>query len=383
MTIRPIRSDEDYQSALEQAHSLIVRHDKRSIDDLEVLQAVIEKWEKQHHGIEGATPAQAIHFRMNQMNLSPRDLIPYLGSKSRVSEILNGQRQPTVDQIRALNQHLKIPVGPLVGSVKHEPATRPSSASLAAAKRLRALGMMKPTESLSSFVSRANIVAPAVAMLRKTRTERTNAKTDLSALEAWCAAVLLRAEKVSVKRNVKIVNWRAAARKLAQVSASDSWQDDLIKTLNGFGIVLIILEHFPGTYLDGAAMCRADGTPVIALTLRHDRLDNFWFTLLHEFAHVACHLSGDTPIILDDLDVASEDKVEKQADRFATDALIPETIWARVTEESSSDDLLSVAEEAGVHPAIAAGRWRFQYSDYRRFSKLLGPGQLKAALTAE
>lgn len=383
MTIRPIRSDEDYQSALEQAHSLIVRHDKRSIDDLEVLQAVIEKWEKQHHGIEGATPAQAIHFRMNQMNLSPRDLIPYLGSKSRVSEILNGQRQPTVDQIRALNQHLKIPVGPLVGSVKHKPATRPSSASLAAAKRLRALGMMKPTESLSSFVSRANIVAPAVAMLRKTRTERTNAKTDLSALEAWCAAVLLRAEKVSVKRNVKIVNWRAAARKLAQVSASNRWQDDLIKTINGFGIVLVILEHFPGTYLDGAAMCRADGTPVIALTLRHDRLDNFWFTLLHEFAHVACHLSGDTPIILDDLDVASEDKVEKQADRFATDALIPETIWARVTEESSSDDLLSVAEEAGVHPAIAAGRWRFQYSDYRRFSKLLGPGQLKAALTAE
>ncbi|MER9829778.1 ImmA/IrrE family metallo-endopeptidase [Mesorhizobium sp. M0134] len=383
MTIRPIRSDEDYQSALEQAHSLIVRHDKRSLDDLEVLQAVIEKWEKQHHGIEGATPAQAIHFRMNQMNLSPRDLLPYLGSKSRVSEILNGQRQPTVDQIRALNQHLKIPVGPLVGSVKHEPATRPSSASIAAAKRLRALRMMKPTESLSSFVSRANIIAPAVAMLRKTRTERTNAKTDLSALEAWCAAVLLRAEQVPVKRNVKIVDWGAAARKLAQVSTSDRWQADLIKTLNGFGIVLIILEHFPGTYLDGAAMCRADGTPVIALTLRHDRLDNFWFTLLHEFAHVACHLSGDTPIILDDLDVASEDKVEKQADRFATDALIPETIWARVTEESSSDDLLSVAEEAGVHPAIAAGRWRFQYSDYRRFSKLLGPGQLKAALTAK
>ena len=81
--------------------------------------------------------------------------------------------------------------------------------------------------------------------------------------------------------------------------------------------------------------------------------------------------------------MVSDDKVEKQADRFATDALIPEKIWSRVTEESSSEDLLAVAEEAGVHPAIAAGRSRFQYSDYRRFSKLLGSGQVKAALTAE
>jgi Zn-dependent peptidase ImmA (M78 family) len=53
-----------------------------------------------------------------------------------------------------------------------------------------------------------------------------------------------------------------------------------------------------------------DGVPVIALTLRHDRLDNFWFTLLHEFAHVACHLSPDRQVILDDLDVASSDAIE-------------------------------------------------------------------------
>ncbi|WP_353622736.1 helix-turn-helix domain-containing protein [Mesorhizobium sp. C374B] len=53
-------------------------------------------------------------------------------SKSRVSEILNGQRQPTVDQIRALHQHLGVPVTSLIGSFKHEPATGNSSTSIAA-----------------------------------------------------------------------------------------------------------------------------------------------------------------------------------------------------------------------------------------------------------
>ena len=68
-------------------------------------------------------------------------------------------------------------------------------------------------------------------------------------------------------------------------------------------------------------MCRRDGTSVIGVTLRHDRIDNFWFTLLHEFAHVCCHLSEDRQVILDDLEVGSDDGIEAQADAFASDAL--------------------------------------------------------------
>ncbi len=69
------------------------------------------------------------------------------------------------------------------------------------------------------------------------------------------------------------------------------------------GIHLILVSHLPKTYLDGAAMLMPNGTPVIGLTLRHDRVDNFWFTLLHELAHVARHLSEKEPIIVDDLDL--------------------------------------------------------------------------------
>jgi HTH-type transcriptional regulator/antitoxin HigA len=379
MTIRPIRTNEDYQSALKRAAALFGQGSQKNRDELEVLQALIERWERSQHSIEAATPAQAIKFRMVQTGLSQRDLIPYLGSKSRVSEILNGQRQPTVDQIRALNQHLGIPVASLIGSFKHEPAAGPSSTSIAAEGALRRLGVMKAKESLAGFLSRSKASAPAVAMLRKTRTERTNAKTDMAALEAWCGAALVRAEMITIKK-VKISDPKKAARELAQLSILPDWQDQIVAALHRMGIVLVILEHLPGTFLDGAAMCRGDGVPVIVLTLRHDRLDNFWFTLLHEFAHVVCHLSLDRQVILDDLDVTSSEAIEAEADSFARNALIPPAIWKQIDEDSSTEEVLEAAEKAGVHPSIAAGRWRFEHSDYRRFSKLIGRGEVKAAL---
>jgi HTH-type transcriptional regulator/antitoxin HigA len=378
MTIRPIRTDEDYQSALKHAAALFGHGSQKDRDELEVLQAVIERWERSQHPVEAATPAQAIKFRMEQTGLSQRDLIPYLGSKSRVSEILNGQRQPTVDQIRALHQHLGIPVASLIGSFKHEPAAGPSSTSIAAEGKLRKLGMMKAQENLAGFLSRSKASAPAVAMLRKTRTERTNAKTDMAALEAWCAAALTRAEKITVKKT-KISDPKKSARQLAQLSILPDWPEQTVAALHRMGIILVILEHLPGTFLDGAAMCRGDGVPVIALTLRHDRLDNFWFTLLHEFAHVVCHLSADRQVILDDLDVASSESIETEADTFARNALIPPALWNQIDRDSSTERVLETAEKAGVHPAIAAGRWRFEHSDYRRFSKLIGRGLVKTA----
>jgi HTH-type transcriptional regulator/antitoxin HigA len=378
MIVRPIRTDDDYRSALKRAEALFGRDNQKDRDELEVLQALIERWERSLHSIEAAKPSEAIKFRMAQTGLTQRDLLPYLGSKSRVSEILNGQRQPTVDQIRALHQHLGIPVTSLIGASKHEPAAGLSSTLLAAEERLRGLGVIKGKENLAGFLSRSKASIPAVAMLRKSRTERTNAKTDMAALEAWCAAALVRADEFTIKKT-KISDPEKAARQLAQLSVLPDWRYQLVAALNRLGIILIILEHLPGTFLDGAAMCRRDGLPVIVLTLRHDRLDNFWFTLLHEFAHVVRHLSPDRQVILDDLDVASSETIEAEADSFARDALIPPAMWKRINKYSSTEEVLGAAEKAGVHPAIAAGRWRFEHSDYRRFSKLIGRGEVKTA----
>lgn len=377
MMIKPIRSDEDYEVALVRARELVRKSDRKSNDELEVLQALIERWERTHHPLLAATPAEAIRFRMSQNGMKPRDLEPYLGAKSRVSEILNGQRQPTVDQIRALNQHLGIPVDSLIGLTKLEVVSRPSGAVIAAETELKRLGVMRQSEALTNFVARAAKAAPGVALLRKTRTERTNAKTDFGALEAWCAAVLLKADKLRVAKQGPIDI--EVARALTKLSVRSDWATKLHGWLADVGVAFVTLDHLSGTFLDGAAIRREDGTPVIALTLRHDRLDNFWFTLLHEFAHVSLHLSQKIPLIFDDLDVRSTDCIEAEADEFARDALIPKAIWAcRSSPDMSIEDVEQLALDACIHPAIVAGRWRYEYGDFRRFSRMVGRDMVRS-----
>ena len=145
------------------------------------------------------------------------------------------------------------------------------------------------------------------------------------------------------------------------------------------GIGFVTLEHLPGTYLDGAALRAPGRAPVIALTLRHDRLDNFWFTLLHEFAHVCLHLDARTTMIFDDLEVGGEEGIEAEADLFAQDALIAPQFWREAdTVDLNPAGLVAIAERANVHPAVVAGRWQRRFGDYRRFSKLLGRGEVRA-----
>ncbi|TAT96167.1 ImmA/IrrE family metallo-endopeptidase (plasmid) [Rhizobium ruizarguesonis] len=379
MNIRPIRNEADHEAALARVRELMSLDDQAAIDEVDVLQTLIEKWERAKFKVRAVSPSEAIRFRMQQLGLKPRDLEAYIGAKSRVSEILGGRRQLTVDQIRALNTHLGIPLELLVGAIKYEPSAGITTTSAAAVEKLRRLGVMKARETIEAFLARATAVAPDVKMLRKTRTERTNAKTDFGALEAWCAAVMLKAEGVEPRRGAQPNV--SHGRELAQISRDPNWPDALKRYLASIGVVFIVLEHLPGTYLDGAAMRRADGTPVIAITVRHDRLDNFWFTLLHEFAHVVLHLNKAMPLILDDLDVNSSEGIEAQADEYARNALIPAEIWKKhVTDDMDTADVEELGALAGVHAAIVAGRWRYENSDYRKFARILGRGEVRDAL---
>ena len=380
LSIKPIRTDEQYQDAIKRAARLIPQTDGDSVDELLVLQAVIEQWERSRFTFS-VSPAEAIKFRMEQGGIQRRDLVPILGTKSRVSEILSGQRQLTVDQIRALNRHFGIPTEALIGTSRYEPSSGRSTASGAAIAKLREMKVMRPGEAIEAFLARGTKISPAVAMLRKTRTDRTNAKTDLGALEAWCSAVLLKtvAEKLPTA-TLNRKKSRSFARQIAKLSVEVDGPRLAAEFLKSIGVIFVTMDHLPGTFLDGAAICREDGTPIIALTLRHDRLDNFWFTLLHEFAHVCLHLGKVAQVIVDDLEVKSSAGMETEADDFAREALIPETAWSRLHSlEPDTAAIEGVAAEAEGHPAIVAGRWRFENSDYRRFSKLLGHGQVRSA----
>jgi HTH-type transcriptional regulator / antitoxin HigA len=376
--IAPIRNDMGHKKSLNRAAELASKSDQESLDELEVLQAVIDQWERAQYQMPAPTPLDAIRFRMEQSGLKPRDLEPYIGSRARVSEVLTGKRPLSIDMIRALHQHLGIPAASLISSTPVENVGQAAAPSAAALKKLREIGGMMARETFDAFIGRALGQKHAEALLRKTRTERVNAKTDDAALNAWCAAVMLHADKVPIASTQRKGSVEEFARRLAKFSAQPTGPLKAQRELARAGIILIALEHLPGTYLDGAAMRRHDGAPVIALTLRHDRIDNFWFTLLHEFCHVSKHLKEDWSVIIDDLELKGSDEIESEADAFAQEALVPAAIWNTTADsEMQMDDVVRIAALAGVHPAIVAGRWQREHNDYRRFSKVLGRGEVR------
>ncbi len=116
MTIRPIRNDSDHESALKRIRVLMsAQNDTPERDELEVLATLVDIYEQEHFPIEAPDPVEAIKFRIEQMGLERKDLEPFLGSRARVSEIMNKRRGLSLAMIRALHENLEIPLDALIG----------------------------------------------------------------------------------------------------------------------------------------------------------------------------------------------------------------------------------------------------------------------------
>jgi HTH-type transcriptional regulator/antitoxin HigA len=209
---------------------------------------------------------------------------------------------------------------------------------------------------------------------------------DQGALLLWQAAVLSKSE--SRKPAARFDRSAFVAEKLRKVARLSGRPDGPQRAIEAFaenGVSTVIFPALPGTFLDGAVMARPDGSPVIGLTLRHDRIDNFWFTLLHEAAHVALHyeqvMEGDATFV-DDLEIRSEDSFEREADALATESLIPKHLLAQVhwDEASTHEDIIALSVRARVHVAIAAGRWQRDHQNYKKFSRLIVRGTIRHQL---
>src|SRR5207249_11175995 len=106
MTAKVLKTESDYENALEELGRLMELHPAagtRESDQLELLALLIRDYESKHHAITPPEPLEAIQFRMEQQGLTPRDLVPFIGTRSRVSEVLSGKRPLTVTMIRALH----------------------------------------------------------------------------------------------------------------------------------------------------------------------------------------------------------------------------------------------------------------------------------------
>jgi len=137
--------------------------------------------------------------------------------------------------------------------------------------------------------------------------------------------------------------------------------EQFIHELNNCGVKFFVLPHLEKTYLDGAAFLMKD-TPIVVYTARYKRIDNFWFTVAHEIAHILRHLNEDTPFVLDNFREVNNDKLEDEANKIAARQLKHNEILAFL---ESSTNYLSVSrvkecsKVLNVHPSIIIGALAF------------------------
>ncbi len=218
---------------------------------------------------------------------------------------------------------------------------------------------------------------PALAYHRKRI--RTGSALDQYALLAWECRVLMLAKdrppKIAFNRARLDAEW---LRSTVQISRQEDGPARMKEWLSNVGITLVVEPCLPGTHLDGAALLH-DDVPIIGMTLRYDRLDNFWFVLLHEIAHVMKHLrKGKTEDIFDDLDAAPDD-FEKEADEIAGQSLIPDEAWETALARylRTADSITTLAQDLKISPAIVAGKIRHEASNYVILSDMVGLGEVR------
>jgi HTH-type transcriptional regulator/antitoxin HigA len=393
MNVKIIKSKDDYAEAMARLSALMSFDPVAGSDDdneLGLLTLVIADFEHQTVPPVRVDPIESILFRMDQMDLSRKDLIPYIGSISKVSEVLSRKRPLSLPMVRRLNRGLGIPADILIEDVEtdssivtQDPEIDYSSFPLKEMLERGCFGDFKGNvqrmkdyaeDLVTKFMHDFLPKHMEPAFLRAPLHQRGDRQADKMALLAWRMCVVRRAREANLTREYKrgsvTPEW---LRELAKLSAFEEGPKLAREYLSRIGITLVIESHFKRTFLDGAAMLD-NGRPIVALTLRHDRIDNFWFALLHELAHVAKHLSDSNPVFIDDLDRPNPEHIESEADEMAQEALIPKDRWdtAKAKETLLSEDAIAFADEIGVHPAIVAGRLRHETKNFRLLSQLIG-----------
>lgn len=390
--IKVIRTEEQYRAYLEQVEALMdvdTSKDQYAKDCLDLLCLLIQDYESKHFQLDIPDPIDAIVFRMKELNLKQADLAPYFGTTSRVSEVLNGKRKLTVEMIRAISIGLNIPAETLIAPTQ-ERSYFPSEIDWKKfpIKEMEKRGWIDISIKkdisivIDDFFSSVGLNFSSVAYKRTLHGEAYSPQTKF-ALNAWLARVVQKSRQNRESLNhydSSTIN-QAFLRKVAQLSWFNDGPIQAIQLLENSGISVVIEAQLKGTRVDGACLKDTDGTPIIALTLRYDRIDNFWFTLLHELAHIMKHIDRQDTFV-DDLEHDSIDQMEVEANRLAKEAFIPRGMW-KTTEafiKPSYKTIEKLSKELHIHPAIIAGRLRQEKNDYTLFNDLIGLNQIKYLL---
>jgi HTH-type transcriptional regulator/antitoxin HigA len=392
--ITAMNSENDYKAALREIEELIDRNAKAGTpegDRLNILSLLVQDYEIKRIESYAPDPIEALKFRMEQMGLTARDLVPLIGNRSKVSEVLSRKRPLSLSMVRALHKGLGIPAKSLI----REQSLFESEESEIEWGRFPVSEMIRRgwlgSRSASVITDARNLMQEFLAPLGKNwapavlykhgRHIRSARQMDLYALAAWNARVCIRAlESPPVAKYDPAVLTPEFMQELAHLSTLSDGPRKACEYLRNVGIPVIVERHLPETFLDGAAILVEPNRPAIGLTIRHDRLDNFWFVLMHELIHVAKHLSADSTGFYDDLDIDDlSHPQEQEADDLAGEMLVPDREWQTSPARNlrTPDAVEHLARRLRIHPAIVAGKIRHHYKSFRVLNRLVGQGEVR------
>jgi HTH-type transcriptional regulator/antitoxin HigA len=170
---------------------------------------------------------------------------------------------------------------------------------------------------------------------------------------------------------------RAALPRLSALLTAPEETRHVARILAECGVRFVVVEPIPGAKIDGACFWTANEQPVVALSLRLDRIDNFWFVLRHELEHVLCRHALEDGYILDqDIEGTADDQVNEEesiANAVAAEYCVSRDemsgFVARVSPFFKEERVLLFAQRIGVHPGLVVGQLQRRLGRYDLFRK--------------
>ena len=331
-------------------------------------------------------PGEFIKDELEARGWSQVDLAEVLGRPPRlVSEIIAGKRTITPETARGLAAAFGTDAQLWLNLESAYQLSRLKQNDDVVARRARLYAMLpmkdmvrrhwiESTDNIEvleqrvkSFMKIDDLTEETVSDLKAAARASTIEPT--SAQAAWVARARQLAGMVSaVKFSASHI--ATAVQRLKMLFPSAPEIRHVPRILAEAGIRIVIVETLPQSRIDGACFWLDSHSPVIALSLRFDRIDAFWFTLMHELGHVknGDGISGDPPIDIDlvgEQAQRSEDKAEaeKKADEFASETILPSAdirnFIARVRPLYSKSKIIGLAQRLQIHPGVVVGRLQF------------------------
>jgi len=294
--VKIIKTEKEYEAALARIEQLMNSvPGSPQEEELELLALLVSKYEDERYPISPPDPIDAILFRMDQQGLTARDLIPYLSSQSRVSEILNRKRPLSLAMIRKLHHALEIPLEVLILESTNKGVGKDESN----------YRLPEPVALNFSCSHLSQTIKPEMIM-------------------DWQSKVVKQAQKQTLPPFIWKKLDASLFKELFVISAYSAGPAMARELLNKNGISLVIQKNSTNFELDGACFITSETNPIISLTMRKNGLDDFWFTLFHLLSHLFLQGRDNPVVIFDSIDCIFDQNApqeEKKVNTYLKDIL--------------------------------------------------------------